>query len=133
MKRKNSIVIKKVKNNNFLFKNSKILRLYKKFKSVIFKDIKNKNFALAVSGGADSLCLACFGKIYSSELDNKYHVLIVDHNLRKESHQESLKVKEILKKKILKVQFFVGKEKFLRKIYRKMLEILGIHSYPVTV
>ena len=119
MKRKNSIVIKKVKNNNFLSKNSKILRLYKKFKSVIFKDIKDKNFALAVSGGADSLCLACFGKIYSSELDNKYHVLIVDHNLRKESHQESLKVKEILKKKNIKSTVLRWKGKVPQKNLQK--------------
>ena len=37
--------------------------------------------------------------MYTSEFGNKIHVLIVDHNLRKESHQEALKVKTILKKK----------------------------------
>jgi len=40
--------------------------------------------------------LAYFSKFYSSEFGNKIHVLIVDHNLRKESHQEALKVKAIL-------------------------------------
>ena len=125
MKRKNLIVIKKVKKINFLSKNPKISRLYEKFKSIIFADIKNKSFALAVSGGADSLCLAFFGKIYSSELGNKAHILIVDHNLRKDSRKESLKVKEILKKKISRAQFFVGKEKFLRAIFKKKLEILN--------
>jgi tRNA(Ile)-lysidine synthase len=98
MKRKNSIAIKKVKSNKLLFKNSKILEFYKKFKFEIFKNIKDKDFALAVSGGADSLCLAFFSKIYSQEFSNKIHVLIVDHNLRKESHKEALKVKNILKK-----------------------------------
>jgi tRNA(Ile)-lysidine synthase len=34
--------------------------------------------------------------MYTSEFGNKIHVLIVDHNLRKESHQEALKVKTIL-------------------------------------
>jgi len=47
----------------------------------------------------DSLCLAYFSKIYSSEFGNKTHVLIVDHNLRKESHKEALVVKEMLKKR----------------------------------
>ena len=99
MKRKNLIARKKVKNNKLLFKDSKILNFYKKFKSIIFKDIKDKSFALAVSGGSDSLCLAYFSKIYSTEFGNKIHILIVDHNLRKESHKEALKVQKILKKR----------------------------------
>ena len=83
MKRKNLIAKKRVKKNNLLYKDEKILNFYKKFKSIIFKDIKNKSFALAVSGGSDSLCLAYFSNIYSSEFGNKIHILIVDHNLRK--------------------------------------------------
>ena len=99
MKRRNLIATKKAKKNNLLFKNPKILNFYKKFKSTIFKYIRNKSFAVAVSGGSDSLCLAYFSKIYSSEFHNKIHVLIVDHKLRKESSKEALKVKAILKKK----------------------------------
>ena len=102
MKRKNLIARKIAKNNKYLFKDSKILNFYKKFRSIILKDIKDKSFALAVSGGSDSLCLAYFSKIYSSEFGNKIQVLIVDHNLRKESHKEALKVKDILKKKRIK-------------------------------
>ena len=99
MKRKNLIATKKVKNNISLFKNPKILNFYSKFKSKIFKDIGNKDFALAVSGGSDSLCLAYFGKIYSLEFGNKIHILIIDHQLRKESLNEALKVKQILSKR----------------------------------
>ena len=99
MKRKNLIAGKKVKKNKLLIKDTKILDFYKKFRSIIFKYIKNKSFALAVSGGPDSLCLAYFSKIYSSELGNKIYVLIVDHKLRKESGKEALKVKEILRKR----------------------------------
>ena len=99
MKRKNLIARRKAKNNKLIFKDSKILNFYKKFKSIIFRDIKDKSFALAVSGGSDSLCLAYFSKIYSSEFDNKIHILIVDHNLRKESYKEALIVKEILRKR----------------------------------
>ena len=100
MKRKNSIAKRKAKiKNKLLFRDPKILIFYKKFKSIIFKDIKDKSFALAVSGGSDSLCLAYFSKIYSSEFGNKIHVLIVNHNLRRESREEALKVKNILRKK----------------------------------
>ena len=99
MKRKNLIARKKVKKNKLVFKDPKIQNFYKKFKSIIFKNIKNKSFALAVSGGSDSLCLAYFSKMYTSEYGNKIHVLIVDHKLRKESHKEALKVKGILRKK----------------------------------
>ena len=99
MKRKNLIAIKKVKKDKLLFKDPKILNFYTKFKSTIFKDIKRKSFALGVSGGADSLCLSYFAKIYSSEFKNKIHVLIVDHKLRKESYKEASKVKKILLKK----------------------------------
>ena len=99
MKRKNLIAIKKVKKKRLLFKNPKIQKFYANFKSIIYKDIKYKSFAVAVSGGSDSLCLAYFSKIYSSEFGNKIHVMIVDHKLRKESHKEALKVKAILKKK----------------------------------
>ena len=63
MKRKNLIVRKKVNKKKTVIKNPKILNFYKKFKSVIFKDIKNRKFALAVSGGSDSLCLAYFSKL----------------------------------------------------------------------
>ena len=62
MKRKNLTARKKV-NNTLLFKDPKILNFYIKFKSIIFKNIKDKSFALAVSGGSDSLCLAYFTKI----------------------------------------------------------------------
>ena len=99
MRRKNLIATRKVNKNKLLFKDPKILNFYTKFKSIVFKAIKRENFALAVSGGADSLCLAYFAQLYSFEFNSKAHVLIVDHKLRKESSQEALKVKKILLKK----------------------------------
>ena len=115
MKRKNLIARKKIKNNNFLYKNPKILNLYTKFKSIIFKDIKSKNFALAVSGGSDSLCLAFFSKLYSYEFGNKTSVLIVDHKLRKDSGKEALKVKKILKEKKIQSTILTWKGKVPKK------------------
>ena len=75
--------------------------------------------ALAVSGGSDSLCLAYFTKMYASEFDNKIHVLIVDHNLRKESHQEALKVKAILGKRRILGKILSWKGKVPKKQYTK--------------
>ena len=99
MKRKSLIARKKFKRNKLEFTDPKIINSYNKFKSIIFKNVKSNSFALAVSGGSDSLCLAYFSKIYASELGNRIHILIVDHNLRKESYMEALKVKKILKKR----------------------------------
>ncbi len=109
MKRKNLTAIKKAKKSKVIFKDPKILNFYTKFKSIVFKDIKDKSFALAVSGGSDSLCLSYFSKVYSSEFNNKVHVLIVDHRLRKESSKEALKVKRLLKKRKIQSQILTWK------------------------
>ena len=101
MRRRNLIVIKKVE-KKISIKDPKIKKIYLKFKNIVYKNIKKENFALAVSGGSDSLCLAYFSKIYSYKFKNKIDILIVNHNLRKESHREALKVKEILKKQNIK-------------------------------
>ena len=93
-------MIKKVEKKIFI-KNKKIKKIYAIFKSIIFKNIKKRNFALAVSGGADSLCLVYLSKMYASEFKNKVHVLIVNHKLRKESKKEANKVKRLLSKKFI--------------------------------
>jgi len=98
MKTKSLIVKRKVK-KRFTINDPKIKKVYSVFKKITFKKIKKNNFALAVSGGSDSLCLAFLGKFYETELKNTMKVLIVDHGLRKESHVEALKVKKILKSK----------------------------------
>jgi tRNA(Ile)-lysidine synthase len=101
MRRKNLIVKRKAK-KNLTIKDPQIKKFYTKFKNIVFKNIKNESFAIGVSGGSDSLCLAYFSKIYASEFNNKIYFLIVDHKLRKESQKESLKVKKILSKKEIK-------------------------------
>ena len=65
MRRKNLIVKKKVEKNKLSKNNIKISKIYKKFKTIISKNIGKDSFALGVSGGADSLCLANFSKQYS--------------------------------------------------------------------
>ena len=98
MRRKNLAVVRKVEKKKLLVKDPKIKKIYTKFKAIIFRKIKKESFALAVSGGSDSLCLAYFSKMYALQFKNNIHVLIVDHKLRKESYKEALKVKGILKK-----------------------------------
>jgi|TARA_B110001452_G_scaffold168208_1_gene140584 tRNA(Ile)-lysidine synthase len=72
----------------------KIIQSYEKFSNSL--NIK-EDFAVAVSGGPDSLALAYLAKCYA--LKNKFKVkcFIVDHKLRKESSTEAKVVKNILK------------------------------------
>jgi len=102
MKRKNLSAVKKVKSKPPIIKNSKVKKIYEIFKKQMFQNIGNKNFAIGVSGGADSLCLAYLSKIYSSEFKNKNFTLIVDHNIRTNSAKEAIKVKKMLHKKHIK-------------------------------
>ena len=132
MKRKNLIVKNKVEKKKPTLKDPKIKKTYTKFKDIIFKNIKKENFALAVSGGSDSLCLAYFSKIYSDEFKNKTHTLIVDHKIRKESHEEALIVKKILKKngihsKILNWQGNIPKSNIQSKA--RVIRYSLIHNY----
>jgi tRNA(Ile)-lysidine synthase len=73
-------------------------------------DIKG-NFAVAVSGGADSLALSFLTKLYSikNNLTSKY--FIVDHKLRKDSTAEAKKVKIILSKFSIKAEILTWKGK----------------------
>jgi len=111
MRRKNLIVQAKAKSIKTSQPKTKIKKLYKKFKTVVFKNIKKEQFALAVSGGSDSMCLAYFSKMYASEYKNKIHTLIVNHKLRKESGKEALKVKKILKEKKIQSKILNWKKK----------------------
>ena len=77
-----------------LLQNRKINQIYKRFEKLL--NI-NTSFIVAVSGGPDSLALACLAKIYSvKKLTSKF--FIVDHKLRAESTKEAKLVRHILKK-----------------------------------
>ena len=96
MKRKNLNVVTKAKNKAPIIKNSKIKKIYSIFRKNVLYNIGTKNFAIGVSGGPDSLGLAYLSKIFNSEFNNKTYTLIVNHNIRKESKKEALKVKKML-------------------------------------
>ena len=82
-------------------KNKKIIQIYKKFERSL--NI-NKRFAVAVSGGPDSLALAFLSKIYSIKKKISTKFLIVDHKLRPESTKEAKLVKKVLN------QFYIKSE-----------------------
>ena len=82
-------------------KNKKIIQIYKKFERSL--NI-NKRFAVAVSGGPDSLALAFLSKIYSIKKKISTKFLIVDHKLRPESTKEAKLVKKALN------QFYIKSE-----------------------
>ena len=84
----------KIKIPKFL-KNKRINKIYKKFENLLNL---NKSFAVAVSGGPDSLALAFLAKIYSikKKIPSKFY--IVDHRLRPESTDEAKLVKDVLKR-----------------------------------
>jgi len=74
--------------------NKKIKSLLKIFEKEL---IIRENFAVAVSGGPDSLALAFLAKIYSVKYKLNVKFFTVDHRLRKESTEEAKKVKKLLK------------------------------------
>ena len=96
MKQKSLSVISK--NHRLILnhlKDKKIFKIFKEFKKLL--KVNNK-FAVAVSGGPDSLSLAYLAKCFSikNNLEVKYY--IVDHKLRKESSYEAKLVSVKLKK-----------------------------------
>ena len=89
-----SVKTKNLKHLKNLLKNKKVAQIYKKFERSI--DIY-ENFAVAVSGGPDSLALAFLAKIYSIKKKIVSKFFIVDHKLRLESTREANHVRKVLK------------------------------------
>ena len=75
-------------------KDKRISNIYNKFEKSL--NI-NQNFAVAVSGGPDSLALAFLAKIYSMKHKVKSRFFTVDHKLRPESTIEAKNIKKLLK------------------------------------
>ena len=111
MSRKNSSV--NLKNG---FKDYKDLSaIFLNFKNRL-NSLKKKKYLVAVSGGPDSLALVALTIAYTFSKKTKFYYLLVDHNIRKNSDQEAKKVKNILKKKNLKIKIFLKKKKKNKKI-----------------
>ena len=112
MNKKNSIAQqKKVRLKNKYFKDLRIKKIYLAFRKVLYSQVKNKSFCVGVSGGPDSLALAFLCKTFSLEFNNKFLVLIINHNLRKESGAEAIKIKKTLKKHKIQSKILTWKGK----------------------
>ena len=89
-------------------KNKKINTIYKRFEKSL--NI-NEKFAVAVSGGPDSLALAFLAKVYSIKKRIPSKFFIVDHKLRPESTKEAKAVSKVLKKILIKPEILSWKGK----------------------
>ena len=96
--KKKSLSAKKKIHNKLLanLKDPLINKIYKEFDKLVKSNLKKSNFSVAISGGADSLALAFFSKIYSILNNIKVNFYHVDHCLRKESFIEAKKFTLIL-------------------------------------
>ena len=103
-----SVKTKNLKHLKSILKNKKISQIYKKFEKSI--DI-NENFAVAVSGGPDSLALAFLAKIYSIKKKIVPKFFIVDHKLRPESTREANHVRKVLKDFTINAEILTWKGK----------------------
>ena len=93
------------KNSNVILKNyfkdfKELHEIYLKFK-IKLKNFKKKTFVVAVSGGPDSLALVALTKSLHYENKTKFFYVLINHNIRKKSSQEAIKVKKLLFKKKL--------------------------------
>lgn len=125
MKRKDLIVV-----NLKLLEDKKINQIYFHFREKISSFVGKEKFAIAVSGGSDSLALSVLAKLYSLENDNDFVALIIDHKLRKNSTNEAKQTylnltKNKIKAKILSYQgkrFFSNIQKKARDLRYDLFE-----------
>ncbi len=89
--KKKSLSARKI---NLNFKSKSINFIYKNFEGKIDR---RKTYAVAISGGPDSLALAFLTKYFSIKNKTKFYYYLVDHKLRNDSSKEAKKVKKLLK------------------------------------
>ena len=91
--------------------------------SNIFKNFKNKlnnlnkkSYIVAVSGGPDSLALVALTRAYSFIKKTKFYYVLVDHNIRKNSFNEAMQVKKLLKNNKINLKVILNKKKITKNI-----------------
>ena len=120
MKRKN---LNAVKLKDIVIQDRKISVIYLKLKSILLKNNKNNSFAVAVSGGPDSMALAFLSNLLANELKCRVYFLLVDHGIRKNSKKEALEVKRLLKKNGIYLQVLKNKKKISKNIQKNARDL----------
>ena len=118
MSKKNSSVILREEFKNF----DDLSNIYFIFKKKL-NSSKKKIFLIAVSGGPDSLALTALTKAYSFNNRCKIYYVLVDHNLRKNSSNEALSVKKLLKKNNINLIILKNKKLINKNIQSQAREI----------
>ena len=114
MSKKNSNVILKNKFKDF----EDLSKLYLNFKKKL-SSFKQNKIVVAVSGGPDSLALTAFCKAYSYEKKINFYYVLVNHNIRKNSLSESIKVRLLLKKHNINLIILTVKDKITNNVQSK--------------
>ena len=98
------------------FKNFKDLsNIFKTFKIKLDR-LNKKSYAVAVSGGPDSLALVALTRAYSYTKKTKFRYVLVDHNIRKNSAKEAKQVQNLLKKYKINLNIILNKKKITSNI-----------------
>ena len=111
MSKKNSSV--NLKNGFREFKD--LSKIFSNFKSKL-NSTNKKKFVVAVSGGPDSLALAALSKAYTYCYKSKFHYVLINHNIRRNSLQEAKKVKNLLQKKQINLKIISNKKKIEKNV-----------------
>ena len=111
MSKKNSSVNLKNAFNEF----KDLSKIFINFKQRL-NSLNKKKYLIGVSGGPDSLALVALSKAYSFQKKTEFHYILVDHNIRKGSHSEAIRVKSLLKKKKINLKIFLNKKNIRRNI-----------------
>ena len=107
-----------------LLEDKKINQIYFQFRGNILPLIGKEKFAIAVSGGSDSLALSILAKLYSLEQCSYFATLIIDHRLRKESAHEAKQTYKNLKKNNIKGEILTySGSKFTSNIQKKARDL----------
>ncbi len=107
-----------------LLEDKKINQIYFRFRETISSFVGKEKFAIAVSGGSDSLALSVLAKLYSLENDNDFMALIIDHKLRKESADEAKQTYKNLTQNKIKAKILTYRgEKFSSNVQKKARDL----------
>ena len=108
------------KNSNVILKNG--FKEFKDLSKVFFEfkrklnNIKEKSFLVAVSGGPDSLALTALSRALYFENKIKFHYVLVNHNIRKNSSKEAYEVKKLLKRNQINLEILNNNNKITKNI-----------------